>query len=779
MVVKVEVSGDTSDSSFLLELAANNDLLEFKRAVGAGAKVDGVGNWYSRRNGTSQMGLVQKTPAMVASMYGSVEVLHCILNCYMTCGGDINKSCGSDGSTALHCAAAGGAAGAVETVSLLLSFGADLNAADAQGHIPYDVILVSPKLRHVKLALQRLLRRTSLSPVTLSLKLPTRVTCSGVSESINVKDCCFPCPDSKFETATELDDMLSSFGGGDVNFDISSSPSVTMSQDGSTPTSLESASPSSSPKSPYKNASKTFGEAPERTREYPVDPSLPDIKNSIYTTDEFRMFSFKVRPCSRAYSHDWTECPFVHPGENARRRDPRRYHYSCVPCPDFRKGACRRGDSCEYAHGVFECWLHPAQYRTRLCKDGTNCTRRVCFFAHTAEELRPLYISTGSAVPSPRPSSPSDISPSASLTPPASAPSILMVGPLLPSNPGQGSLSTPPMSPSSANALAGAWVQPNIPTLHLPAGLQGSRLRAALNAREVSLEDLSGPDFDSQVMSDFTSFSPQWLSTQARLNAAVAASGCGNTSCRSGKHRNVGFTVAPTSLEDLFASEMGSSPRSSIQESSLFSQLQTHKTAANQVHSPLPSPVLPQVASQVFPQITTPMQPQFQQIANDSHVQNHAILQSPSQSNAFSMHSPGYVSTLGLGVDQHSSSVPLLPTTAGCQVTLSQQDRSALNFQVLGSGLEWSDWGSPTGKPEWGTSGDDLHKYRKSASFSINGSEEPDLSWVQRLVKEGPLETESTASVHPRDNMGSVERGVDHSVLGSLIEQLHLDQIVA
>ncbi|KAA8544596.1 hypothetical protein F0562_022608 [Nyssa sinensis] len=84
------------------------------------------------------------------------------------------------------------------------------------------------------------------------------------------------------------------------------------------------------------------------------------------------MSSFKVRPCSRAYSHDWTECPFVHPRENARSRDPRKYHYSCVPCPNLRKGAYRRRDMCEYAHGAFECWLHQAQYRTRHCKDGTS-----------------------------------------------------------------------------------------------------------------------------------------------------------------------------------------------------------------------------------------------------------------------------------------------------------------------------------------------------------------------------------------------------------------------
>ncbi|MFS7944633.1 putative transcription factor C3H family [Helianthus anomalus] len=129
------------------------------------------------------------------------------------------------------------------------------------------------------------------------------------------------------------------------------------------------------------------------------------MKNGIYrihNTDEFRMYAFKIKPCSRVYSHDWTECPFVHPGENTRRRDTRKYHYSCVPRPEFRKGSCRQGDNCEYAHGIFECWLHPAQYRTRLCKDEVGCSRKVCFFAHKLEELRPLHPSTGSAVLSPR-----------------------------------------------------------------------------------------------------------------------------------------------------------------------------------------------------------------------------------------------------------------------------------------------------------------------------------------------------------------------------------------
>ncbi|GLJ29705.1 hypothetical protein SUGI_0585860 [Cryptomeria japonica] len=116
--------------------------------------------------------------------------------------------------------------------------------------------------------------------------------------------------------------------------------------------------------------------------------SLPSA--DAYACDEFRMYEFKVRRCMRGRSHDWTECPFAHPGEKARRRDPRRFHYSGTACPDFRKGSCRRGDTCEFAHGVFECWLHPARYRTQPCKDGRNCKRRVCFFAHTPEQLRLL-----------------------------------------------------------------------------------------------------------------------------------------------------------------------------------------------------------------------------------------------------------------------------------------------------------------------------------------------------------------------------------------------------
>ncbi|KAG1360776.1 zinc finger CCCH domain-containing protein 2 [Cocos nucifera] len=109
--------------------------------------------------------------------------------------------------------------------------------------------------------------------------------------------------------------------------------------------------------------------------------------------DDFLMYVYKVKRCSKTKSHDWTECPYAHHGEKARRRDPSKYPYSGIACREFRqRGECPRGQNCEYAHGVFEFWLHPTRYRTRACEAGNACTRRVCFFAHTPAQLRPVVI---------------------------------------------------------------------------------------------------------------------------------------------------------------------------------------------------------------------------------------------------------------------------------------------------------------------------------------------------------------------------------------------------
>lgn len=53
--------------------------------------------------------------------------------------------------------------------------------------------------------------------------------------------------------------------------------------------------------------------------EPPPPEEAGDLLRPEYATDEFRMFSFKIDCCPRlAESHDWTLCPFQHPGESSR-----------------------------------------------------------------------------------------------------------------------------------------------------------------------------------------------------------------------------------------------------------------------------------------------------------------------------------------------------------------------------------------------------------------------------------------------------------------------------
>ncbi|KAF5732274.1 putative Zinc finger C-x8-C-x5-C-x3-H type family protein [Tripterygium wilfordii] len=135
----------------------------------------------------------------------------------------------------------------------------------------------------------------------------------------------------------------------------------------------------------------SFYDLPENQFSNPTvnSPQNDSVSDAIYSSDEFRMYAYKIKRCTGTRSHDWTECPFAHRGEKAQRRDPRKVYYMAIACPAFREGSCHRGDTCEFAHGVFEYWLHPARYRTRACNANRLCQRKVCFFAHTAEQLRP------------------------------------------------------------------------------------------------------------------------------------------------------------------------------------------------------------------------------------------------------------------------------------------------------------------------------------------------------------------------------------------------------
>ncbi|KAH9609736.1 hypothetical protein KSS87_012726 [Heliosperma pusillum] len=532
-------AGDLPTSLMLLELSAADDINTFKHAVEEeGQDINKLGLWYGRRVGSKKMGFEERTPLMVATMFGSKDIVTYILQ---TGHVDVNRASGSDGATALHCAAAGGSLYSHEVIKLLVDSGGDVNQVDSNGNRPLDVI----------------------SP------------CLSFSSRLKRKP---------------LDNLLK--------------------KDGVNPTEEERlSSPNSSNDSPR-----------SEKKEYPVDPSLPDIKNGIYGTDEFRMYTFKVKPCSRAYSHDWTECPFVHPGENAKRRDPRKYHYSCVPCPEFRKGACPKGDACEYAHGIFECWLHPAQYRTRLCKDEINCLRRVCFFAHKPEELRPLYPSTGSAVLSPRSYS-------------SNVPSFDM-GSFSPLGGASGG--------SSPIGVATAW-QNHLNIIPPPALLlPSSRLKAALNARDMNFE----AEFRRQQLLD--EFAGVSMSSPTSWNGFSREMG------RLGGQK-------PVNLDDVY--RMPSSP--------------------------------------------VRVGPHFSMEPCGSPVSNARLASFANRSQSF--------------IDR--STVNRLP------------DRMPSHL---------SDWGSPDGKVEWGVHGDELNKFRKSASFGFRTSEaarnprdEPNVSWVQSLVKDG------------------------------------------
>ncbi|CAK7331188.1 unnamed protein product [Dovyalis caffra] len=670
------------DFSLLLELSASNDLIGFKRAIEEeGHDVDEPGLWYGRRIGSKKMGFEERTPLMIAALFGSKDVLNYILE---TGHVDVNRGYGSDGATALHCAAAGGSSSAPEVARLLLDASADPNSVDANGSRPGD--LIAPVVKY------------------------------GSNSRRKTLEIIFKGGNNGEESCVLADQIVNEMDG--LEHQEFSTPRV--SKDGS------------------------------EKKEYPIDLTLPDIKNGIYGTDDFRMYTFKVKPCSRAYSHDWTECPFVHPGENARRRDPRKYHYSCVPCPEFRKGSCRQGDACEYAHGIFECWLHPAQYRTRLCKDETGCTRRVCFFAHKPEELRPLYASTGSAVPSPRSYSANGLTLDMNSISPLSLGSSSVLMP---------SASTPPMTPSGSSSPMGGWTnQSNLvpPTLQLP----GSRLKSATCARDMDLdmEHLRR----QQLMDEISGLSsPSSWNNGLSTGSAFTASGD-----RTGEIHRLGG-VRPTNLEDIFGSL----------DPSILPQLQglSLDAAATQMQSPTGMQMRQSINQQLrssYPTSFSPSPVRTSPSFGMDHSGGAAAAVLSSRSAAFAKRSQSFVERSAVNRHNGLSS----PSSAN----------------VMPPNL--SDWGSPDGKLDWGIQGEELNKLRKSASFGFrsNGSsvaraaasvpatvDEPDVSWVQSLVKDTPPVKSVPAGFEEQEQQQKQQCHLNiggSEMLPAWVEQLYIEQ---
>ncbi|XP_061374671.1 zinc finger CCCH domain-containing protein 66-like [Gastrolobium bilobum] len=632
--------------SALLEFSAADDVIGFKDAVEKeGHDVDEVGLWYGRRVGSKEVSYEERTPLMIAAMFGSKGVLSYILGTGLV---DVNKACGSDGATALHCAVAGVSSSCPEVIKLLLDASADVSIVDANGNRCYDLI---------------------------------------VSVSNNIFNSRKRILQAILEGADGIDQeevgLMEKRQQQDVDV-----PRV--SKDGT------------------------------EKKDYPVDLSLPDIKNGIYGTDEFRMYIFKVKPCSRAYSHDWTECPFVHPGENARRRDPRKYHYSCVPCPEFRKGSCSKGDACEYAHGIFECWLHPAQYRTRLCKDETGCTRRVCFFAHKLEELRPLYASTGSAMPSPRSysagASSLDMDSVSSFTLGSSS---VLIPPA----------STPPLTPSGAPSSPVWQTQSHVgvPTLQL----SRSRLKNAFNARDIDLDiellELGNQRLMQQLMMEEMvglSSPSKWKNSMPNSPSFPVS-----LSDHSGELNRLAGVKPSTNLEDIFGSH--------IQSPTGIQQLRgypSNLSASNVIGSP---------SYRVDPSGTA------------------------SRKAAFSKRSQSFIERGGVSCNSELPSPAMEPST-------------------------FSGWGSPDGKLDWAIRGEELNKLRKSSSFGFRSSsnpltmastreptnvDEPDVSWVNSLVKDAPPMESGQHSVEEQQQQQLQCHGNNGTeVVPAWLEQLYMEQ---
>lgn len=208
-------------------------------------------------------------------------------------------------------------------------------------------------------------------------------------------------------------------------------------------------------------------------------------------------------------------------------------------------------------------------------------------------------------------------------------------------------------------------------------------------------------------------------------------------------------TLAPANLEDLFSSELTSSPRYSDGAAGggggVFSP--SHKsTVMNSVLSP---------------------------------INTNTLLHS-----SFGVSSPGRMSPRSM---DHS------PMAAAARLSAfghREQLRSLSSRDFTGSPVghntssSWSKWGSPTGKVDWSVNGEEFGKLKRSSSFELknNGSEEPDLSWVQSLVKESPPEMMKNKAAAPPPSGGgpaTAPSGEDHSVLGAWLEQMQLDQLVA
>ena len=68
----------------------------------------------------------------------------------------------------------------------------------------------------------------------------------------------------------------------------------------------------------------------------------------------------QITRCNKRFAHDWRSCPYAHPTENARRRDPREFRYCALACPDYKqvtvggRGPARGGGNYLYCTRIYK-----------------------------------------------------------------------------------------------------------------------------------------------------------------------------------------------------------------------------------------------------------------------------------------------------------------------------------------------------------------------------------------------------------------------------------------
>lgn len=115
---------------------------------------------------------------------------------------------------------------------------------------------------------------------------------------------------------------------------------------------------------------------------------------------------------TQGYPHDFTACPYLHPGERARRRDPRSFTYSAALCPDVKKVRSRLPQRASWCVSIVSaqsaaaftmpvclntavacsCLLMQTHVQDKVCVRGM-----ACLYSHNIFEVREGWSLVGGA----------------------------------------------------------------------------------------------------------------------------------------------------------------------------------------------------------------------------------------------------------------------------------------------------------------------------------------------------------------------------------------------